>query len=565
VALALAACGTSDDRVDVSLAPTVLFPRGILDQVTKLTLRAYGPSATCDADTGIVGGDIGNPLIEQELGSDGCAEGARFCGDIAVRRSSTPYTFSAAADDDSGKRLANGCAIALVDEPRVPLAIQMRRFLEPVNCGDGTLEPTELCDPPNQPDTTVCDASCKTLEVRLSKGSGTPGGTADGKPGDKAGPLAVWPGGTGTNAKFLALFTDKTPATREVTMSVRSDAFGRFTSMGADVADNSFFMPHTPGASFPPTEQPNNQSAPAAVGISGHTWIAFEDDEDGNVDIRLRSIDATLTAEQLSGALRVNGTVSTGEAGDQTLPAIAATSKGILFIAWQDDRDGSIQGRTYNPSDNTRGATRTLSTGASNSNVRVASRGTGFVAVWENGTDIKLAVLSPDGTPEGEQKVNGSARTGPVSHPDVAVLADGRFAVAFSDRGDVFVQRYGTDGKQLAGDQDNRINAIVADGDQRAPVIAAMPAAGGSYAVAWLDGASGDVRAAYLGGSAGFLFNPIDAEAGEFAASAVPGRRRANPAIAVGGSGPFVAVVWEDTSSDAKAGIYGRRLPLPLP
>ncbi|MBK6690926.1 MAG: hypothetical protein IPG50_01750 [Myxococcales bacterium] len=557
-------CTVSGDAAVVVL-PTVVFPRGILDQVTRLSLSVADSASgvTCDPDLGLTTGDLSQPVLAQDLASEGCASGVRFCGELQVRRAQNPYVFAARAEDGAGKLLAAGCSSATIDDARVDLTIQMRRFLEPAICGNGKLEPTELCDPPGKPDTSVCDASCKTLDVLLSGGKGTPGTTADGKAGDKERPIAVWPAAADKAGKFLALFTDKTPATREITMRVRGDAFGRYGSQGADVADFSFFMPHTPGAAFPPAEQPANQSAPAAVAVGERTWIAFEDDTDGNIDIRLRSIDSTLTAEQPTAALRVNGVGTSGESGDQSLPAIAVNSQGILFVAWQDDRDGSIQGRTYNPSDGTRGATRLLSTsGTANKLVRVVGRGTGFVATWESGTDAKFAQLSPDGTPTAEQKLNGAARTGPVSHPDIAALPDGRFAIVFSDRGDIFVQRFGADAKAVSGDQDARVNAVAVDGDQYAPAVAALPASAG-FALAWIDGASGDVRAAYLGPSTGFLFNPVDAQGAEFVASATPGRRRANPAIAVGGVPPssFVAVVWEDTTADAKAGIYGRRLP----
>ena len=561
--LLVLACGQASDDVSVHTAPTLIFPKGVLDQVTTLTLRAFDSSlVTCDTERGLGNGDTSNPIIEETLSSDGCPAGTRFCGDVVIKRSSTPYVFVASATDDSDHLLASGCDTQPITEARASLTIQMHRFLEPAVCGNGKLEPTELCDPPGQPDDSVCDSQCKTKEVLLSNGRGTTGGTANGKPGDKERPTLVWPLGTGTNAKLLAFFSDKSGTTLEVTGRVRSDAFGRFSSQGAEVADYSFFLPNIPSAKFPPAESAKDQSSPAAVSAgNGQTWIAFEDNPNNDLDIRLRSIDATLTAEQ-TDAIRINGT-TTGEAGNQSLPAIAINKSGILFVAWQDDRDGSIQGRTYNPADGTRGATRVLSSGSANKNVRVTGVGTGFVATWEAGADVRLAHLSPDGTPSPEEKVNGAAHTGPVSHPDVAALADGRFAIVFSDRGDIFVQRYNKDGKQIAGDQATPVNAVVTAGDQYAPVIAPMAASSGSYAIAWIDGASSDVRAAYLGGNEGVLFNPIDGQATEFLASATPGRRRANPAIAVGGTGPFVAIAWEDTTSDAKAGIYGRRLPGP--
>lgn len=562
--LLILGCSTSSEPVGVRVGPSLLFPKGVLDQVTHLTLRAFDSTlgVTCDTDSGLVSGDTSSPLLEEELGSDGCAGGVRFCGDVTIKRASTSYVFSASAENDDGKLLATGCVDTVIDAAEVDLAIDMRHYLEPATCGNGTLEPTELCDPPGSPDATVCNSQCQTEEVLLSNGSGDANGTQNGKAGDKQRPALVWPSGKGTASNLIAMFSDSSPATQEVTLRVRSDAFGRFGGQGAEVADFSFFLPTTPGASFPPKESPGNQSAPAGASVNGHTWIAFEDDTSGDLDIRLRSIDTTMTAEQSAGAFHINGTVSAGEAGTQSLPTIAANSQGILFIAWQDDRDGSIHGRTFNPDDSTLGATRLLGTGSANKNVRVTALGSGFLAVWESGSDVKLARLSPDGTPSPEEAVNGAAHTA-VSHPSVASLSDGRFAIAFTDRGDIFIQRYGTDGKALSGDQDSAVNALVTQGDQYAPVLASSASAGGSYALAWVDGPSGDIRAAYLGGSGEVLFNPVDGQATEFLVSSAEGRTRANPAIVIGGSGPYVVVAWEDTSSDSKAGIYGRRLPVP--
>ncbi len=577
-----AACASEDESVVVPVVPSVILPKGILDQVTSIGLRVYDASAgvTCNLDDGQVAGNVERIVTEAQLSAEGCAEGVRFCGTLRVRRSTTPYIFAASAVDDGGRLLAAGCLEDRIDEPRRDLTIQMRRYLEPALCGNQNLEPTELCDPPDtdkDPKKLVCDDACKTVEVYLSEGSpASPGGTDSGKAGDKERPALVWSRGSGADHNFLAFFTDKTPSTREVTMRVRSHTFGRFTSSAGDeISDYSFFLPHDPQATLPPEEQPFDQAAPVAVRVGNRTWIAFEDDSDGllNVDIRLRSIDSSFVSEQPTGAYRVNGTTTAGEPGAQTLPAMAASSDGVLFVAWQDE-DGSIRGRTVTPgSPPTLGSPRTLDTGPASRNVRVAGRGAGYVAVWEAGSEIRMAILNPDGigTP---QKVNGENRTGPVSHPDVAVLADGRFAVTFGDRGDIFLQRFDKDGKPLAGNQDARVNDLVADGDQHSPVIAAMPAAGGSYAVAWLDDESDHIRGVYLGGDAGVLFNPSDAQASEFQMSIVGGHGRGRPAIVVGGANPlpagskdpppFVVVAWEDLKADGRPGIYGRRFLLPL-
>jgi hypothetical protein len=144
----------------------------------------------------------------------------------------------------------------------------------------------------------------------------------------------------------------------------------------------------------------------------------------------------------------------------------------------------------------------------------------------------------------------------------VASLADGRFAVVWSKSGDVFVQRYDERGIAIAGDQTSPVNDIVTEGAQTEPAIAALPASGGAYVVAWRDASSGHIRARFLGGTSGFLFNNVNGQSTEFQASRADGRDRVAPVLAAGGSGPFVAIGWEDKSASG-AGIVVRRFPLP--
>ena len=83
------------------------------------------------------------------------------------------------------------------------------------------------------------------------------------------------------------------------------------------------------------------------------------------------------------------------------------------------------------------------------------------------------------------------------------------------------------------------------------------------HGAAWADGASGQIKARFPGGSSGFLFNNVDGQSDEFQASVDDGgsHNRQNPAAVVGGSGPFVAIGWEDQAGTP--GIYVRRFPLP--
>jgi len=560
-----AACASDDDSLRVSVGPSLSFPRSLLDRVAKLTLTVYD-SAETDCAGATLSGNPSRKVSEFQLASAGCGDGVKFCGDVLVARSASERVFFAQGFDGGQALLAVGCVKAKVDQDALPLEITMRRFVPAAVCGNGTLEPTEQCEPKGSDADPLCDAECHTKEIYLSGGKGAAGTTAPGKPGDKKAPFLLWPQG----GRFVALFTDRTPTPSEVTMRVLSDAMTPYGDQGAEMRDYSFFLPNNPAASFPPKVEGNRQNSPVAAAIGQKYYVAFEDDGRGTTDIRLRSLDRTFTPEQGPlAALGINGQDGAGEPGEQRMPSMAAGANGLLFITWQDEAAGAIWGRTFEPGTASLGPLRQVSSGSSNKGAVVAAAGSsGWVVTWESGSDVKLRSIKADGSLGGAEKtVNDKSHSGAQSHPSVAGLPDGRFAVVWNDRGrtdgDVFVQRFAANGTPVEGDQARPINDVVGQGEQHSPSIASVSAAGGAYAAVWVDATSGEIRARFLGGSADFLFNNVDAQNSEFAASTVDGRLRAAPVAAAGGTGPFVAIGWEDTTDDAQAGIYARRFPAP--
>ncbi len=568
-ALLPAGCATKDEAPRVSVATHLVLPRGVLDKVTKLTLTVTEGNVTCDAaagQTALPGGPTAaTEIAKRDLASAGCAAGVKFCGDIAIEKSDAVRVFSAVAKGSDDATLAIGCAQATVNQDALPLAIKMFRYLAPPMCGDAVLQPTEQCEPGN---TAVCDASCLSKELLLSIGA-TQTGTKDGKAGDKSDPMLLWPAGTaaGMQGRFFAFYTDRAVAgTANVEVSLRAmtaDLSPIAASESPALAAGSLYLPNDP-AVFPPVPSPRQQSFPSAAFLNGKYYVAFQDDTGTTatgLDIHLRSMDGALVAEQgPNNPLGINGTGGAGEAAIQGAPSIAAGPANHLFIAWEDAAQGKIAGRTLTPPA-TLGNQNDLSTGTGNKGVSVAATATGWVAVWQSGTGVKLRVVNVDGTPQGsEQPVNDG---GTVSErPRVASLPDGRFAVTWNSGGDIFVQRYDPKGAKTPGDQASPVNDVVKDGEQVTPSIAGTTAAGGSYAVVWLDASSSHIRGRMLGGSAGFLFNNVTGQSSEYQASRVDGRTRANPAVVAGGSGPFIAIAWEDKSATG-SGIVARRFPLP--
>jgi hypothetical protein len=550
-----AACGVAREEPNVRIATSFIAPKAVLDHVTALTVTVY-EGATCDETKGATTSDGATKITESTLQTAGCANGVKFCGDLKIDKSDTPRVF-AAVGKNGDATVATGCATVTIDQDAQPVSIKMFRFIEPSNCGDKILQPTEQCDPGGTP---VCANDCQSNEILLSTGSSQNGTSTTAVPGDKTSPFFLWPTGAQQAGWFYAFYTDAKAGTgTDVAMRVMGDDLSPLASPPAPPAYSfgALFLPNNPTV-FPPQPDTKSQAMPSAALLGGKIWVAFQDDNSvgaNGQDIHLRSMSATGVADQ-TNALGVNGANGTGETGIQGAPSISAGTGGKLFVAWE-DAAGKIAGRTLTPPA-TLGSQNDISTGNGNSHVSVAATPSGWVAVWQSGNTIRLRAINPDGTPSGaEQTVNeGSAN---AEKPSVAALADGRFAVAFGAGGDLFVQRFDAKGGKIAGDQTSPVNDIVKDGTQSS---AAIGAAGGTYVAAWLDDASGHVRARNLGGSGGFLFNNVDGQASEYKASKGDGRKRAHPAVASGGATPFVAIGWEDNTG-SNAGIVARRFPLP--
>lgn len=554
-----AACGRAEDS-RVAISTKLIAPRALLDRADKLELRVLeGGQVTCETTNGTVANDAtGKEIARQDLGDSGCASGARFCGNVTIEKSDAVRVFGATAKDAAGATIAVGCASAKIDQDNVPLAIAMFRYLEPATCGDGEVQPTEQCEPPGG---ALCDDQCQSNELLLSTGS-TGNKTDTGGPNDKTDPFFAWPSGSGNAGRFLAFFTDKKTGTSnntDVGIRAMSDSLDALSSPPA-LASGSIFL--SSGGGFPPDAAPFRQSFPQAALLGGRIWVVFQDDNSPGgagfgLDIHLRSLDDVLQAPP-GDAVVINGT--TGETGIQSLPSIAA-GRSKLFIAWEDTGSGKISGRTLTPP-STLGSQIDISTGNANSQPSVAQTGDEFVTVWKSGTGIRFRKVNDAGVPQGSDAAVSDGGAG-FDRPRVASLSDGRFAVAWIADGRVFLQRFDAKGAKISGDQTQPIDDGGEAGGQTGVSIAGTPAAGGSYVVAWVDGASGHARARFAGGTSGFLFNNVDGQSTSFQASRTDGRPRANTAVAVGGSGPFVAIGWEDKGAAPNAGIVARRFPLP--
>jgi hypothetical protein len=576
VALAVAggACA-HDGAAPISVGPSLLFPRGLLQSVASVVVREYyaGPAA-CDPSSGEVTG-AGAADATVALSQDGCTGGAVWCGSMQIASSDATRVFSAEADDSGGSAVAVGCAQLVVNQQTEPLTITMKRVITAPTCGDGVLQATEQCDPPGAAGDLVCDASCHTKEELLSAVDSAPGVTAPGqaRPGDRTAPALLWPQGAAPAGRLVALWQDATdPPDTHVALRVLGDDLDALPANAAPaLAAGSIWLTSTtdPGQ-FPSGPDGGNQQVPAAAFASDakRTFVVFADDSSGTVDVHLRTLDANLTAEQ-TAPIPING--NGGEPVVQTHPVIALGANDVAYVVWQSAPQvgpGQIVGRTYDRTKSSPlGAEVVLSTGTSDQSPSVAALSSGWVVAWQSGSDVVARTVDRTGQPTAAAVVVSSGHAGAQDHPWIASIGGGddRYAVAWADHGqngaDIVVQRFDASGAPVAGDSSTPINDAVADGDQITPAIAGG-ATGAFFAVAWLDVPSGHVRARLLDAAAGFDFNNVDGQNGEFQVSLADAHTRANPTVAVGGSSPFIAFAWEDQTAGAP-GIYGRRFPTP--
>jgi len=536
------ACSQSDG---VSLAPTIVFPQDLLGSVTKLTVSVYDTSGglSCDATTGLVDGLNGQvPIATKDLASSNCSAGAKFCGDIAIDKSGSPRLFT--AQGFSGSTLqAAGCTQATPNQDTLQVTIQMLRVLPTPMCNGKTSSVITQCDTGSVGD-PVCDPNCQSLEEYFSAGDNSTTGDS----AQKARPRFTWPSASADPGRLLGVWGDKSKgaSSQEIAMRVLADDMEPVSDSSACIGASSFRVPDTssqipcPGQSyaFP-------QYDPVIATINGTYFVAFEDAQP--IAIKIRSFDTNITPQQ-ANAVPVSPTTNVA----QTLPSMAANGTS-LFIAWENN--GTIVGNTIDSTLANLGTQLTLGPGTT---VTVAATSTGWVAAWLNGTDVDMVTISSSGTMGTVTKVNSASG---ASSPGIAAFGTNVAVIWADSGGNILVQRY-QNGTAVANDQSTPIQSASLGGNQGNPSIAA----GTSFFVAtWIDNGSGHVRARFLDGVGGFMFNAVNGQSSDFQASTTDGETRANPIAVVGGAGPYVAIAWEDNTGAPSSykGIWGRRFPLP--
>jgi cysteine-rich repeat protein len=264
------------------------------------------------------------------------------------------------------------------------------------------------------------------------------------------------------------------------------------------------------------------QNNPALAGASGRRWASTYDSETTNVAIRL--LDPSGGTITFPGALATDALVPTATPGLYLVSGVAIASDGRIGVSFNSFPE--VQVALFDADRTPQGAPIVLRAAGNAKRSRPAFAGNGALLVaFEDdmsGTGISGSVFAAGSTTAGALFDIGASG---AIEPSVAGASD-HFVVAFSAGGDVFVQRFGSDGAP----RDAAPVAVLEDaaGTQDQPAVAALP--DGRALVAWRDsggdGAGTAIRArafAADGMPAGAAITLNTTTAGDQSAPAVAG------------------------------------------
>lgn len=529
------------DTASVALAMTA--PQGVLDEASGVTLYVFPSEAECGADGGI---EKPADAKEYPLKNTGCDGGATWCGELKLDRDSSTQVFYVEVMG-GGSLTARGCSKAKIDQDPLEVDIKIVRYVPPACCGDGALQAGELCDTGPVGGTcggitadAVCEADCSTKELPVDFVE-----NSDGNNGQTHLSLTFASGADQLKDALRAAWQTNAAPTSDVGIRYLASDLSPIT-MPPQFAEPHRLNVDCDGSDSP---LPNGQRLPAVAPLGNGVVVAFISNYTAPLrdDVQAMEIPAT-GCTSTSMPLNVSNTMAVNDPAVSV--DVATGTIGTALVVWE--QAGQIFGRTItsnDPSPATLGAITTIA--ASGRSPRVAGYAGGWIVAYENGDDVFYSKVSASMTVDPAKTANIQT-SGVQDQPDVAVLADGRFAVVWRSDGNVFFQRFTLDGSAIAGDQDAAAHAAV-DGAKAAPAVAGS---GDVYAVAWEDGAA--LRGRLLGGDGGFLFNAVTGQNDDFVItrSAVAPKK---PAIALGS---YLVFGWEDLSAPAP-GLYVRRFPLP--
>jgi hypothetical protein len=568
VSVLVAACG---EPPPAAIGLVLKSEQGILDEASSVGLRVFDGDATACEDDGSAG-DIPEEAQSFQLTNVGCEGGATWCGEIELDRDDKSKVFYVDVQGPNGL-LGQGCGAAKIDQDPVTVDITVIRYVLPGCCNDGTLQAGEQCDS-GQPSPNacadggaggeckgvvadaVCNCDCTTKPIPVDRRTDGPAAAPDTK-SDLV--IAFSRGEAELSNALRCAFTDVANGTvggGDVAVRYLDADTAPFDPIeNNDVAD-PLFVPlscDAPDAAGSGRRQRN----PAIANVSSDsTALVYLSDE-----AEVNTFEGYLVNLGPEGCAEDEPVVFSGDGAIDNVD-IAAGPTGIALIVF--GQDGAVKGRFWGEDT---GFGEVFDIAASGGSPRVAGSALGWAVAYTSaspdadGVTARTVSLVANMPNVGPEIAVNDVTQGPQDQPDIAMLPDGRFAVAWRSGGDIYAQHFSAGGTKSEGDQAEPTNTSV-DGEQATPVIESSGATGSFYVVAWSDAASGEIRSRFLGDVRGYLFNSVTGQNDEFLASPI-GQigTRSKPAISVGGNAS-VAIGWQD-SNPGNAGVHVRRFPLP--
>ncbi len=486
----------------------------------------------CDATTGQVAPEV--PDVAEGMFLDAVADlsltvsGSRAMQEVEVPAGDYVVLVRGKGTDPVSMRpdvfIATGCAsVAGLESGQTrAVPITLLPLVGSGVCGDGTPSPDEQCEDGNTTDGDGCSATCRvepfTVNTTTAAVQNNP--QVGSAPGQR-----FYVGYDSDNATSIlrVLEADGSTVTNPSALSTDAD-------IDAALADISN------GAQL--------QSA-LAVHTDGRVAWAFADFNGGPSDIRVAFTSRDRNPEGPT-ALVVDGVASE--------PRVAFAGNGAAMVVYQDMGSATgLSAQVFAPAAATpSGTPMPVGAGAGNAAPAIAGTGTGFVVAYAGGGGVFAQRFGADGAVVDATPLAVSSGAAAQDQPTVAAMSDGSFLVAWRDAAidgagtGIAYRRYGADGAPSG--EAAAANTTTA-GDQSAPAAAANADA---YVIAFASG--GGVRASVFDPNGNRRPNrEAPPTAADFALSA----SGAEPAVAAGGDGAFLAV-WAEGGD-----IRGALHPLP--
>ncbi len=536
VAITPFACGSSP----VSAIGLVMnAPQGVLDDASSLSLSVFAAEGhTCNEDGSF--SPAADDAEDFSLTKGGCSGGATWCGEITLEQDDVERMFYVEASSSAGL-LARGCATAVIDRDPVDVSITVVRFVEESCCGDGDIQPGELCDDGGDAqcggttESATCSSDCLTKSIAIDDNAEDVG----------QGALAMtFAQGDGQLSGGLRAAYNFSATLKEIGMRHLQEDLSPITDP-AVLGDPTRVYLRCSGSIQLPLRDQTNPSI-AAIGEGAALTYLSNEKAPGRVDAAVLNVNADGCSDMQSAL------IASDEATSVQDVAIGAGA-GQALVVWQ--QSGSILARTF---DGTDLGPELVITG-DGANPSVAGNSDGWVVAFSGaGTgdaDGVFQVAVSAGMDVADPVLVNAKTAGVQDQPSVAVLTGGAFAVVFRSGDDIYLQRYDGAGAPLADDQDEPIHAD-AGGAQGAPVVVAGPS-GNLFVAAWESG--GEVRARFADKDGGYLFNSLTGQNTDFAVTPAGGAPK-GPAVAI--SGGRVVFGWTNATA-SPPGIYIRPFPLP--